>query len=90
MTTPAALPLPEHVPEVGQLVLVRSRRWLVEEVIANSKGSSLVRLACADDDAQGQSLEGRPSRGPIATMSEPRSSTVRLKVETLPCRIGRQ
>ncbi len=49
--------LPERTPCVGQLVLVRSRRWLVEEVVANGSVSPLVRLACADDDAQGQSLE---------------------------------
>ena len=49
--------LPEKNPEPGQLVLVRSRRWLVEEVVANGAASPLVRLACADDDAQGQSLE---------------------------------
>ena len=57
MTTPAALRLPKRVPEVGELVHVRSRRWLVEEVVGNGKSSPLVRLACADDDAQGQSLE---------------------------------
>ena len=41
------------------MVQVRSRRWLVEEVVPpTSPGhSSLVRLACADDDAQGQSLD---------------------------------
>jgi hypothetical protein len=51
--------LPERTPEVGELVQVRSRRWLVEEVISPSAPghSSLVRLACADDDAQGQSLD---------------------------------
>ena len=49
--------LPETPPEPGQLVLVRSRRWLVEEVAANGAASPLVRLACADDDAQGQELE---------------------------------
>lgn len=51
--------LPERTPEVGELVQVRSRRWLVEEVVSSSTrgGSSLARLACADDDAQGQSLE---------------------------------
>ena len=48
---------PEMTPEVGQLVLVRSRRWLVEEVVKNGKGSPLIRLSCADDDAQGQSLD---------------------------------
>ena len=50
--------LPERPPEVGELVQVRSRRWLVEAV--ESGGSPKfprVRLACADDDAQGQTLE---------------------------------
>ena len=51
--------LPERAPEVGELVLVRSRRWLVEEVDpAPEPGQSpVVSLACADDDAQGQTLE---------------------------------
>src|SRR5438445_3550032 len=51
--------LPGRTPDVGELVQVRSRRWLVEEVVPlTSPGqSSLVRLACADDDAQGQSLD---------------------------------
>jgi len=51
--------LPEHAPEVGELVQVRSRRWLVEEVVPSPKPgrTSVVRLACADDDAQGQTLE---------------------------------
>ncbi|MHB9109494.1 MAG: DISARM system SNF2-like helicase DrmD [Armatimonadota bacterium] len=46
-------------PKVGELVQVRSRRWLVEEVVQqDSPGQScLVRLACADDDAQGQALD---------------------------------
>ena len=51
--------LPEHAPEQGELVHVRSRRWLVEEIVpARVPGQSpLVRLACADDDNQGQSLD---------------------------------
>jgi len=46
-------------PRVGELVLVRSRRWLVDEVVeAKSPGQTCItRLSCADDDAQGQSLE---------------------------------
>ena len=50
--------LPERVPAVGELVQVRSRRWLVEEVSEPPAPgeSAVVRLACADDDAQGQSL----------------------------------
>ena len=59
MSTPLAATLPERAPHVGELVHARSRRWLVEEVVdPPAPGeSSRVRLACADDDAQGQSLE---------------------------------
>ena len=40
------------------MVRVRTRRWLVEDVTeAANGGSPRVRLACADDDAQGQELE---------------------------------
>jgi hypothetical protein len=51
--------LPERIPERGELVQVRSRRWLIEEVVPppTPGQSPLVRLACADDDAQGQALE---------------------------------
>jgi hypothetical protein len=49
--------LPERAPEVGELIQVRSRRWLVEEVTGSDGGSPIVRLACADDDAQGEELE---------------------------------
>ena len=49
--------LPERAPRIGELVHVRSRRWLVEGVVASEGGgSSQVALACADDDAQGQTL----------------------------------
>jgi SNF2 domain-containing protein len=49
----------QRPPEVGDLVRVRSRRWLVEEVVRPEQRSQspIVRLACADDDAQGQSLD---------------------------------
>ena len=61
MTTDTTQPksLPERLPNVGELVRVRSRRWLVEEVVAPeaSEHSPVLRLACADDDAQGQSLD---------------------------------
>ena len=49
--------LPERTPCVGELVQLRSRRWLVENVVPASGQSARVQLACADDDAQGQSLE---------------------------------
>lgn len=46
------------VPEAGQIVRVRQRQYLVEDVAPKSPGddSSLVRLSCLDDDAQGQPL----------------------------------
>jgi ERCC4-related helicase len=46
-------------PTVGELVHVRSRRWLVEEIVTspNNSDTPLIRLACADDDAQGQALD---------------------------------
>jgi len=49
----------EKLPEIGQMVQVRSRRWLVEDVMPPStpRDSALISLSCADDDAQGQSLE---------------------------------
>ena len=50
--------LPERPPRVGELVEVRSRRWLVEAVETPAPPASpRVALACADDDAQGQTLE---------------------------------
>ena len=57
--TPPALPeaTPEQAPKVGDLVRMRSRQWLVEEVVHPPEGGSpQVTLACAEDDAQGQSL----------------------------------
>ena len=48
----------EALPEPGQLVRVRSRAWLVEEIVPPARPSeqTLVRLSCLDDDAQGEEL----------------------------------
>jgi superfamily II DNA or RNA helicase len=45
-------------PEPGQIVRVRSRKYLVEAVSPSKNGSvqTLVSLSCLDDDAQGQPL----------------------------------
>jgi superfamily II DNA or RNA helicase len=45
-------------PEVGQVVLVRTRTYLVDEVVRtpNVLFPTLVKLVCVDDDAQGQPL----------------------------------
>ena len=50
--------LPPRSPRVGEMVEVRSRRWLVEAVDdLDPEASPRVSLACGDDDAQGQTLE---------------------------------
>ena len=56
---PTPGPLPVRLPAIGELVQVRSRRWLVEEVVPPPEPdhSARVRLACADDDAQGTTLD---------------------------------
>ncbi|MCL4191527.1 MAG: DISARM system SNF2-like helicase DrmD [Thermoguttaceae bacterium] len=46
----------ERVPEVGDVVRLRTRTYLVEGVDSSAAGA-LVRMACLDDDAQGQPLE---------------------------------
>lgn len=45
--------------EAGQIVRVRSRQYLVEDVVPrpSSTENTLVRLSCLDDDALGDSLE---------------------------------
>jgi len=47
------------IPQPGQMVRVRQRQYFVEEVVAPKAGddSTLVRMSCLDDDAQGQPLE---------------------------------
>src|SRR5438045_1085321 len=55
MTTPGLIP--ERASKPDELVQVRSRRWLVEDVRRAGDRKSIVALACADDDAQGEELE---------------------------------
>lgn len=47
------------IPELGQIVAVRQRLYLVEQSVSpvNPGDSTLVQLSCVDDDAQGQPLE---------------------------------
>ncbi|MGB8698089.1 MAG: DISARM system SNF2-like helicase DrmD, partial [Thermosynechococcaceae cyanobacterium] len=51
--------MPKAILEPGQIIRVRSRQYLVEEVISSPVllGDTRVRLACLEDDAQGDSLE---------------------------------
>jgi hypothetical protein len=46
-------------PAAGQVVRVRHRRYLVEDIIppTNPGEATVARLACLDDDAQGEPLE---------------------------------
>ena len=57
--TQAEAPHPVPPPKPGQLVHIRSRRYLVEDVVGTDllNRSPIVTLACADDDAQGQPLQ---------------------------------
>lgn len=59
MTLAAPFNLPHHGPARGQVVRIRQRQYLVEDVVPASlrDEATLVRLACLDDDAQGQTLE---------------------------------
>jgi hypothetical protein len=50
MTMPA-------MPQRGDFVRVRTRRWLVEDERSAGKGLTALRLACVDDDAQGEVME---------------------------------
>jgi SNF2 family DNA or RNA helicase len=47
------------LPHVGQIVALRQRLYLVEQVVdpVEAIDSTLIRLSCVDDDAQGQPLE---------------------------------
>jgi hypothetical protein len=45
------------LPTVGQVVRLRTRAYLVEDVEKGGTGATIVRLACLDDDAQGQHVE---------------------------------
>ena len=59
METSLISAIPARTPQPGQLVHVRQRRYLVEEVTPPpvAGDATLVRLAGVDDDAQGQPLQ---------------------------------
>jgi hypothetical protein len=48
-----------RIPEPGEIVRVRQRQYLVEEVVPppSAADATLVRLSCLDDDARGQELQ---------------------------------
>src|SRR5271165_3241862 len=58
VTTLDETKLMPRAPQSGQLVRVRQRQYVVEEVNPPGAGddSTLVRMSCLDDDAQGQPL----------------------------------
>jgi SNF2-related domain len=45
------------MPEVGDFVELRGRRWLVEAADPTESDLASIRLSCISDDAQGESLE---------------------------------
>ena len=45
------------MPQRGDFVRVRTRRWLVEDERSAGDGLTALRLACVDDDAQGEVVE---------------------------------
>ena len=51
--------IPRYAPRPGDIVQVRHRQWLVEDVVAPpAEGhATLVKLVCLDDDNQGRPLE---------------------------------
>jgi hypothetical protein len=52
------LEIGSRIPDRGQVVRVRTRTYLVEGVLTSHvSGTTLIQLACLDDDAQGQPLE---------------------------------
>ena len=57
-----------RIPAPGEIVRVRQRQYLVEEVVrpSTAEDATLVRMSCLDDDAQGQELvEGARSDYPV-------------------------
>jgi hypothetical protein len=44
-------------PQCGDFVRVRTRHWLVEGEGSAGDGLTTLRLACVDDDAQGETVE---------------------------------
>ena len=44
-------------PQSGDFVRVRTRRWLVEGEGSAGDGLTTLRLACVDDDAQGETVD---------------------------------
>jgi len=45
------------LPQRGDFVRVRTRRWLVEDERSAGEGLTAFRLACVDDDAQGEAVD---------------------------------
>lgn len=57
MVTEATIGASPRIPAPGEVVRVRMRTYLIEEVVPEPGSGTLVRMACLDDDAQGQPLE---------------------------------
>ena len=50
--------MPARIPTAGQVVEVRQRHWIVDDVARGGHhDTARVRLSCLDDDAAGEQLE---------------------------------
>jgi SNF2 family DNA or RNA helicase len=56
-TPPSRMDQSARLPASGDIVRVRTRIFVVEDVLPSASGGPLVRMACLDDDAQGEPLE---------------------------------
>ena len=89
MTTAASALLPERLPEVGELVQVRSRRWIVEGLTESGVPGESARVlpAGVDDDKAGRALEVlwdcRPDRWILSAVGEERIYSVLLTMLTV-------
>jgi hypothetical protein len=45
------------MPEVGDFVELRGRRWLIEATDSESSDLKILNLSCISDDAQGERLD---------------------------------
>jgi hypothetical protein len=67
----------QAIPQRGDFIRVRTRRWLVEGERERGAGLTSLTLACVDDDAQGETAEPLSSARPRLRASRSRGSSVR-------------
>lgn len=80
-----------EAPQSGQMVRVRQRQYFVEDVVPPSDGddSTLVRMSCLDDDAQGQPLEVLWEKEVDSEIIRPSPGKISLPGASMPPRSSR-